>query len=151
MFLPFASRLKPWQITRSPPIFFVLDYTVCLFDNNLVRDHVSRGRGGLFVFNACYATVACRSVLVINLHLMRYKWASGIISLVNSSLVTNRSCLSNLSLPLLFFFLRKCEKLTPFNLRSTRFLNSFLARLFPKLIVQLLHNFDTRSSWEWVL
>lgn len=70
------------------------------------------------MFNAYYATVACRSVLVINLHLMRYKWASGIISLVNSSLVTNRSCLSNLSLPLLFFFLRKCEKLTPFNLRS---------------------------------
>lgn len=107
------AGLKPWQITRSPPIFFVLDYTVCLFDNNLVRDHVSRRRGGLFVFNACYATVACRSVLVINLHLMRYKWTSEIISVVNSSCyklfrVSNLSFFFSLSLS------RKCATLCNF-------------------------------------
>lgn len=121
--------LKPWQITRSPPIFFVLDYTVCLFDNNLVRDHVSRRRGGLFVFNACYATVACRSVLVINLRLMRYKWTSGIISPVNSLLIVLQvvSYLSfslSLSLSLKkicnFVQLYTSEKLISFNLHSIR-------------------------------
>lgn len=130
------AGLKPWQITRSPPIFFVLDYTVCLFDNNLVRDHVSRRRGGLFVFNACYATVACRSVLVINLHLMRYKWTSGIISVVNSS------CYKLLVFPIFpFFFFLSQENV---QLCATLYKN------WPRLICILLV-FNSIFSLFWNL